>query len=162
MPEKNIEFIASHLQEARRNFYQTYNPILQALLKMSVKIVWCLIVNFVSCHWYWKFYAPDWKFYWNFCIMPLIAETLTEVSCKDSERFKETPHIESIIESFIQRHQHWKFHPTPPTLKVVLKVLSNATDSSKEADEVDGCIGEDGQVLPQLEGGYRCGYLRCL
>ena len=44
------------------------------------------------------------------------------------------------------------FYPTHPTLKVLLKVLSNATDSSKEADEVDGCIGEDGQVLPQLEG----------
>ena len=42
-------------------------------------------------------------------------------------------------------------YPTHPTLKVLLKVLSNATDSSKEADEVDGRIGEDGQVLPQLE-----------
>ena len=38
-----------------------------------------------------------------------------------------------------------------PTLKVLLKVLSNATNRSKEADEVDGRIGEDGQVLPQLE-----------
>ena len=36
---------------------------------------------------------------------------------------------------------------------MTLKVLACGTDSSKEADEVDRRIWEDGQVLPQLEGG---------
>ena len=52
---------------------------------------------------------------------------------------------ESFIESIIKRF--WKFY------KKLLKVLSSSSNSSKESDEVDRGIGEDGQVLPQLEGG---------
>ena len=127
----NIEsFIESFIQRHR------HWKVLLNVLSNATNIE-SFIERFIQRH-------QHWKFYWKFHRTPPTLKVLSNAT-----------DIESIIESVIQRHRHWKFYwkfyPTPPTLKVLLKVLSNATDSSEEADEVDGRIGEDGQVLPQLE-----------
>ena len=66
------------------------------------------------------------KFDWTFCNIPQILK----VSSNDTDSkfyWNFFLYIESIMESFVLCQRRQKFYPTPPTLKILLNVSSNAS-----------------------------------